>query len=332
MVAAIKLLHLLEAFSTPWFLFSSPSNHHLVFFLLEIFNNIIQYQFDGNANLVYTIIRKRHVFHALANLPADLSAISRCLSSRATKGDRSRGGFAASRLPVSPSTTALRKAAQLQRAANVAAAAAVAAAATGVQPASAERAGDLGRRASTDTEASSAADGDARSEAGDISMEGSRPAQPAEPGTLNVTLMDTPDFRAMTEHESPHPELSPGAGKVDLVATTAATFAAFGADDEEKVPAIDGDAVPELDSSDEADDADAAAKPVPGAGGSPLHRSVAQRGSIRVTPNTTAAQSSPQWTATPEWVASWRARLPLQTIMRLLQVLVPQVEKICIDK
>lgn len=47
MVAATKLLHLLEAFSTPWFLFSSPQNHHLVFFLLEVFNNIIQYQFDG---------------------------------------------------------------------------------------------------------------------------------------------------------------------------------------------------------------------------------------------------------------------------------------------
>ncbi|KAK6638455.1 cell wall biogenesis protein [Polyplax serrata] len=48
MVASTKLLHLLEAFSTPWFLLSAPSNHHLVFFLLEIFNNIIQYQFDGN--------------------------------------------------------------------------------------------------------------------------------------------------------------------------------------------------------------------------------------------------------------------------------------------
>lgn len=47
MVASTKLLHLLEAFSTPWFLFSSANNHHLVFFLLEIFNNIIQYQFDG---------------------------------------------------------------------------------------------------------------------------------------------------------------------------------------------------------------------------------------------------------------------------------------------
>lgn len=47
MVAANKLLHLLEAFSTTWFLFSAAQNHHLVFFLLEVFNNIIQYQFDG---------------------------------------------------------------------------------------------------------------------------------------------------------------------------------------------------------------------------------------------------------------------------------------------
>lgn len=47
MVAANKLLHLLEAFSMPWYLLSAPQNHNLVFFLLEVFNNIIQYQFDG---------------------------------------------------------------------------------------------------------------------------------------------------------------------------------------------------------------------------------------------------------------------------------------------
>lgn len=52
MVAANKLLHLLEAFTTPWFLFSSPQNHHLAFFLLEVFNNIIQYQFDGEMFLI----------------------------------------------------------------------------------------------------------------------------------------------------------------------------------------------------------------------------------------------------------------------------------------
>ncbi|XP_058056295.1 protein HID1 isoform X4 [Anopheles bellator] len=204
MVASIKLLHLLEAFSTPWFLYSAPSNHHLVFFLLEIFNNIIQYQFDGNSNLVYTIIRKRQVFHALANLPTDAAGIARCLSNR--KGGGAHGGR------VSGSSH------------------------------------------------------------GAESMEGSHPAQEAEPGTLQATLLDTPDLAHITERESAHPT-SPDS----------------------------------------------------------LARSVAQRGSIRVTP----APHGPQpklWQPSPEWVQSWRSKLPLQTIMRLLQVLVPQVEKICIDK
>ena len=77
MVTSNKLLHLLEAFSTPWFLFSGASNHHLVFFLLEIFNNIIQYQFDGNSHLIYAIIRKRNMFHQLANLSTDPSTARR---------------------------------------------------------------------------------------------------------------------------------------------------------------------------------------------------------------------------------------------------------------
>lgn len=38
------------------------------------------------------------------------------------------------------------------------------------------------------------------------------------------------------------------------------------------------------------------------------------------------------WRPSGDWVSSWKSKLPLQTIMRLLQVLVPQVEKICIDK
>ena len=57
MVASTKLLHLLEAFSTPWFLYASPTNHHLVFFLLGVFNNIIQYQFDGSYVIFMTQLR-----------------------------------------------------------------------------------------------------------------------------------------------------------------------------------------------------------------------------------------------------------------------------------
>ena len=85
MTAACKLIHLVEAFSTPWFLLSNQTNHNLVFFLLEMLNNIIQYQFDGNSNLVYTMIRKRTVFHQLANLPTDCSVMKKSASKKIKK-------------------------------------------------------------------------------------------------------------------------------------------------------------------------------------------------------------------------------------------------------
>lgn len=175
MVAAVKLLHLLEAFSTPWFLFSAPSNHHLVFFLLEIFNNIIQYQFDGNANLIYTIIRKRHVFHALANLPSDLHGIAKCLNTR--KGVRSPSSqVTASRIVPAPPTEPDRIEAP-----------------SGVStPICAAPASGPSSIAASDRDGAESSDGDARSDIGEASMEGSKPALPAEPGTLKVSLLDTP--------------------------------------------------------------------------------------------------------------------------------------------
>ena len=33
-----------------------------------------------------------------------------------------------------------------------------------------------------------------------------------------------------------------------------------------------------------------------------------------------------------EWIDGWKRKLPLETITRALQVLVPQVEKICVDR
>ncbi|CAF4932185.1 protein HID1 [Pieris napi] len=223
MVASTKLLHLLEAFSTPWFLFSQPQNHHLVFFLLEMFNNMIQYQFDGNSNLVYTIIRKRAVFHNLANLPHEHASIARSLAA-ANARDTDKA------LPRSRSAESVVEAA----------------------------------------------------------MEGSRPAQPAEPGTLNPTLPDTPAIATMTERESAHPPAR-----------------------EQLLPRRSGDGEDRTDTESDRED---------------VTRTVTHRDSLRV-------NDKPEgWKASSEWVSSWRGRLPLQTIMRLLQVLVPQVEKICIDK
>lgn len=80
----------------------------------------------GNSNLVYTIIRKRQVFHSLANLPTDYNTIIKSLTKKAKRNLQITS-------PVNLSTA-------------------------------------------TETP----------------SMEGSTPALPAEPGTLNATLPDTP--------------------------------------------------------------------------------------------------------------------------------------------
>lgn len=248
MVASTKLLHLLEAFSTPWFLFSSPSNHHLVFFLLEIFNNIIQYQFDGNSNLVYTIIRKRQVFHSLANLPCDYGTITKSLSNKRKK-----------HLTSATSSESIAE----------------------------------------------------------MAMEGSHPALPAEPGTLKATLPDTPQITQMTEKESAHPVYQQ-LGELNISGNGLSTVKS-------------GQMVtPREDTSEQPLTTPDSPTPSQKSDTSEFKRSVKQRSSLGVTSSNVTVPG--QWVPTAEWVHSWKSKLPLQTIMRLLQVLVPQVEKICIDK
>ncbi|XP_008293610.1 protein HID1-like isoform X2 [Stegastes partitus] len=226
MVAANKLLHLLEAFSTPWFLFSAPQNHHLVFFLLEVYNNIIQYQFDGNCNLVYAIIRKRNVFHQLANLPSDTTSIQKALQKKKKSG--------------------------------------------------------ISRSNSTENG----------------SMEGSRPAVPAEPGTLKASLEATPGIDKITEK-----------AQVSVDGTMVA------------VPRLD----PPSDRNIRAAASDTESN-------SERDHEVDHTEPEAARSRLSSVSSTAAFSANPDWVSSWKTKLPLQTIMRLLQVLVPQVEKICIDK
>uniref|UniRef100_A0A8C1QIJ4 HID1 domain containing n=1 Tax=Cyprinus carpio TaxID=7962 RepID=A0A8C1QIJ4_CYPCA len=220
MVAANKLLHLLEAFSTTWFLFSAPQNHHLVFFLLEAFNNIIQYQFDGNCNLVYAIIRKRNVFHQLANLPSDPTTIQKALQRKRKSPDV------------------------------------------------------ISRTSSQET----------------VSMEGSRPAVPAEPGTLKASLVAMPGIDKLTEKSQVSEDGTLVAVPQTESPQTPEHSAAAGTSDTESISGRDNEV----------------------------------SGPMRVL--------SPLLSGLILQVLSWKSKLPLQTIMRLLQVLVPQVEKICIDK
>ncbi|XP_047656773.1 protein HID1 isoform X2 [Tachysurus fulvidraco] len=238
MVAANKLLHLLEAFSTNWFLFSAAQNHHLVFFLLEAFNNIIQYQFDGNCNLVYAIIRKRNVFHQLANLPTDSVSIQKALQKKRKSPDA------------------------------------------------------ISRTNSQET----------------ISMIGSHPAVPAEPGTLKTSLVALPGIDKLTEKSQvsedgtmvtvPKTE-TPNSPEHAVLSGASDTESNSGRDNEVRRISLD------------------------------VFYTEAEMVRRRLS---SASSAATYWVPTPEWVLSWKSKLPLQTIMRLLQVLVPQVEKICIDK
>ena len=57
---------------------------------------------DATLHFPYSIIRKRQVFHHLANLPTDCGSINRTLTKRTTAGGGG-SGKAASRLPQQPS-------------------------------------------------------------------------------------------------------------------------------------------------------------------------------------------------------------------------------------
>lgn len=57
------------------------SSSLLVFFTAMLYILYI----TGNCNLVYTIIRKRNVFHQLANLPTEHATIAKALSKRGKK-------------------------------------------------------------------------------------------------------------------------------------------------------------------------------------------------------------------------------------------------------
>ncbi len=70
-MTSVKLVNLFEIVSAPRFLYSNPVHHTYVFLLLDIFNNLIQYQYAGCPHLVYAIARRAKLFHALKRLLQD---------------------------------------------------------------------------------------------------------------------------------------------------------------------------------------------------------------------------------------------------------------------
>ena len=65
---SLKLVALFEVFASKKFLLAGAGNYQFTFFLIDIFNNIIQYQYEGNHHLVYALVRRKHVIDALLAL------------------------------------------------------------------------------------------------------------------------------------------------------------------------------------------------------------------------------------------------------------------------
>mmetsp|Transcript_7900 Transcript_7900/g.11282 ORF Transcript_7900/g.11282 Transcript_7900/m.11282 type:complete len:871 (-) Transcript_7900:36-2648(-) len=68
LVAAVKLVNLFELFSSPKFLYSGEKSYKHLSLLLEVFNNIIQYQYHDSQHLVYAILRRKDSFGRLSCL------------------------------------------------------------------------------------------------------------------------------------------------------------------------------------------------------------------------------------------------------------------------
>lgn len=77
LVAAVKLVNLFELFASPKFLYSSDKSYRQLALLLEVFNNVIQYQYYGNQHLVYAIIRRKDTYGKLSTLTL-ARALSQC--------------------------------------------------------------------------------------------------------------------------------------------------------------------------------------------------------------------------------------------------------------
>ncbi|KAI8391567.1 high-temperature-induced dauer-formation protein-domain-containing protein [Radiomyces spectabilis] len=69
--ASGKLVSLFNSVSTPGYLFAGEYNHDILGFLLEAFNNLIQYQFSDNPNLIYALVRNHVKFEKLRDFSYD---------------------------------------------------------------------------------------------------------------------------------------------------------------------------------------------------------------------------------------------------------------------
>lgn len=108
LVAAVKLVNLFELFSSPKFLYSSEHAHKHLALLLEVFNNVVQYQYTGNQHLVYALIRRKDSFGRLAALTLQ-KAITQCQKAYGSEIKIAQNGGSLSRDPDTVTSSSKKK-------------------------------------------------------------------------------------------------------------------------------------------------------------------------------------------------------------------------------
>jgi hypothetical protein len=72
MYASVRLMNLFELLSSPAFLTAAPGNFQFVIFILDIINNLIQYQYGGSSRLVFCMLRRANLFYDIVGLDAKI--------------------------------------------------------------------------------------------------------------------------------------------------------------------------------------------------------------------------------------------------------------------
>jgi len=291
MLASKCIIQLFETFSSPYVIFTEPNYHKIVIFLLEVFNNLIQYQFDGNSNLIYIILVKKDLFSKLASMSTaqnDIDKVIRKLVKRKSKVVQAR------RLELEEASTTSH-----------------------IMDKNEDRSMDYSNEEGVETDTATVsyemAQGSSNPRRKEVSlvptpdMEGSthltqvcmadtEPAIGTEPKKSNVTQKDT-ENSAITLDDliNQSQEISANNG-IQIDCASPDNCSPY------RVKEVAGD--PDITDTNQADvthsraDSESEGKPTPGE----------------------------KWRPTSEWFSKWKRSLPLQTVLRTISVLAPQVD------
>jgi High-temperature-induced dauer-formation protein len=85
-VSSISLVKVYEYITNKDWLLQKEKNHYNVFYLVQAFNNILQYQWEGAGYLVYWMVKKRESFYKIIRMQINVPDEA-CLDDLATEGE-----------------------------------------------------------------------------------------------------------------------------------------------------------------------------------------------------------------------------------------------------